>query len=464
MTAGRRCAAALALGLAFGACASPPRPNVVLVMCDDLGWGDVGFNGGTAIPTPNLDAMAAHSLRFERFYAAAPVCSPTRGSVVTGRHPYRYGIRGANKGHLPAAEQTIYEALGAAGYATGHFGKWHMGTLTKTVRESNRGGPRGVAHHSPPWQHGVDVSFATEAKTPTFDPMRKPKGAGRQWWSAIADGEPAMAYGTHYWTGAEQMVDPAAEELRGDDSAIIMHRARRFIADVVVADRPFLAVVWLHAPHLPVVAPGATDFAHCYRTVVTALDAEVGMLRAQLRALGVANDTILAFCSDNGPEGVAGQAPGSAGPLRGRKRDLLEGGIRVPGLIEWPARIRAGRSTAVPCGTVDYLPTILAAAGLDPVIDRPLDGINLLPLLDGEMQQRSIPLGFQSGRQAAWIGDRYKIHSIDGGATFALYDLVADPGESKDLAAAHPEVVREMRAAFEAWRAACEASSQGADY
>lgn len=448
------------------------RPNVVLVMCDDLGWGDVGFNGGTVIRTPHLDEMAAQSLRFERFYAAAPVCSPTRGSVLTGRHPYRYGVYGANQGHLPGEEFTLYEALRAQGYTTGHFGKWHLGTLTKTLQESNRGGARGVAHYSPPWEHGVDVTFATEAKTPTFDPMVKPKGAGETTWSPVAEGAPSAPYGTHYWTGPDERVDPESPELRGDDSKVIMNRAIEFIEGAVTCSTPFLAVIWLHAPHLPVVAgpehtglyPGASVYEANYYGCVTALDEQVGRLRRELRDLRIADNTLVAFCSDNGPEGKAGDAPGSAGPLRGRKRDLFEGGLRVPALIEWPARIKTPRSTSVPCGTVDYLPTMLAAAGIAAPSGRPADGISLLPLIDGEMTARPTALGFQSGQQLAWIDNRYKLLSRDGGETYAVFDLVADAAESRDLATEEPEVRRRLVAALTAWRASCRASDSGADY
>ena len=450
---------------------SDPKPNIIIFLADDMGWADVGFNGGQTIHTPHLDEMAAHSLRFERFYAAAPVCSPTRGSVLTGRHPDRYGIFGANVGHLPPTEHTLFEALAEAGYTTGHFGKWHLGTLTTTLRESNRGGPRGAAHYSPPWDHAVDVSFVTEAKTPTYDPMlRPPIAQGRpnhQSWAPIPAGAPSTPYGTHYWTGPDTMVPPDAPELRGDDSAIIMNRALRFIADAATAETPFLAAIWFHAPHLPVVAgpehtglyPDATTYEANYYGCVTALDEQVGRLRAQLRALGVADNTMLCFCSDNGPEGRAGAAPGSAGPLRGRKRDLLEGGIRVPGLIEWPARIRTARTTTVPCGTIDYLPTIRAAAGITSRNPLPLDGIDLLPLLDGAMTQRPAPLAFHSRKEVALIDNRYKILSRDDGATYALYDLVADPGETVDLAERMPDVTRAMAEQAAAWRASCEQSA-----
>ncbi|MFP6900944.1 MAG: sulfatase-like hydrolase/transferase, partial [Opitutales bacterium] len=196
--------ATLCCGLAQ---AKTPNPNVILVMCDDLGWGDVGFNGNKTIKTPHLDEMAANGLKFTRFYAASAVCSPTRGSVVTGRHPYRLGIPGANSGHMKSEEHTLPELLAKLGYATGHFGKWHLGTLTKTVKESNRGGPGGVKHYSPPWQNGFQRCFSTEAKTPTYDPMWKPKKkANGKGWDYIENLDDATPYGTHYWNDKGEMV------------------------------------------------------------------------------------------------------------------------------------------------------------------------------------------------------------------------------------------------------------------
>ena len=176
------------------------RPNIILMMCDDLGWGDVGFNGGKIIQTPHLDTMAREGMRFERFYAAAPVCSPTRGSCLTGRHPFRYGIPYANSGHMKPDEFTLAELLKREGYVTGHFGKWHLGTLTKSVVEANRGGPRGAKHFSPPQDNGFDVCFSTESKVPTWDPMLKPKGAkAGGHWDAIKEGQETEEYRTFYW-------------------------------------------------------------------------------------------------------------------------------------------------------------------------------------------------------------------------------------------------------------------------
>ena len=156
------CSLLFVLGLTGGFAAE--KPNIILLMADDLGWGDVGFNGNKTIKTPHLDAMAKNGLKFNRFYAAAPVCSPSRGSCITGRHPYRYGIPFANSGHMKPEELTLAELLKVQGYSTGHFGKWHLGTLTKTVKDANRGGPRSMKHFSPPQANGFDVCFSTESK------------------------------------------------------------------------------------------------------------------------------------------------------------------------------------------------------------------------------------------------------------------------------------------------------------
>lgn len=171
------------------------------------------------------------------------------------------------------------------------------------------------------------------------------------------------------------------------------------------------------------------------------------------------------FCSDNGPEGQAGKAPGTAGPFRGRKRDLYEGGIRVPALLEWPAKITEARETDFPCGTVDYFPTVMAAVGFevtDP--DRPMDGIDLGPVINGEATERESPLGFQSAKQLAWTEHRYKLHSADNGETHALFDLIADPAETTDLSAEFPDIKARLVADLERWRESCRRSDAGEDY
>ncbi len=423
------------------------KPNIILCMSDDQGWGDTGYNGHPVLQTPHLDAMSREGIRFGRFYAGAPVCSPTRGSCLTGRHPYRYGIKGANSGHMPEREVTLAEVLKAEGYTTGHFGKWHLGTLTTSIKDSRRGRPGDRTHYAPPWEHGFDVCFSTEAKVPTWNPMIEP-------------GTVDEPYGTHYWTGPEER---ATENLEGDDSRVIMDRVVPFIRGAAREGRPFFAVIWFHAPHLPCVAgPRHLDMygQNAYFACITAMDEQVGRLRRELADLGAAGNTMFWFCADNGPEGKKSTGQnGSARLLRGRKRSLREGGVRVPGLLVWPDRIGRPRSLHLPCSTSDYFPTVLDALGLDGA-DRtePLDGISLLPFVDGSEVERPCPIAFESGRQLALIGNRYKIYSGDGGKTFELHDLVEDPAESIDLSDKKPEVVSAMRRCLDEWRESCRAS------
>ncbi|MFN4258153.1 MAG: sulfatase-like hydrolase/transferase [Gemmataceae bacterium] len=447
------------------------RPNIILCMSDDQGWGDVGYNGHPILKTPHLDAMSKSGWRFDRFYAPT-VCSPTRGSVLTGRHPYRYGIFHANVGHLSPREITLATLLKKQGYATGHFGKWHLGTLTKTEKDGNRGGPAGAKAYAPPWEHGFDVCFSTESKVPTWDPLWQPKGnKSGTWWDPVTDPAQAQPYGTAYWANGKRVTT----ELRGDDSRIIMDEALPFLRGAVKRRQPFFAVIWFHAPHLPVVAgpeytkmyEPCSKYEQHYYGCITAMDEQIGRLRRELRQLGVADDTMLWFCSDNGPEGRKGQAPGSEGPFRGRKRDLTEGGIRVPGLLEWPARIPQPRVVSLPCGTVDYLPTILELLDISLPTMRPLDGVSLMPLLDGQMTERPRPLAFELGNQAAWLDNRYKlfVRLRDKQITeVELYDIIADPGETRNLADQQPDLTRKLRAELEAWRASCRSSWAGEDY
>jgi len=459
-----RCVAGGAVALAlprtlFSQAKGTKTPNIILCMADDLGWGDPGFNGNSIIKTPNLDAMAKAGMLFRRFYSGAPVCSPTRGSCLTGRHPYRYGIFFANVGHMPRKEFTLAEALKTQGYATGHFGKWHLGTLTTKEKDSNRGGPKSVEHYSPPWENGFDVCFSTEAKVPTWNPMKEP--------------ETDEPYGTSYW---KQDGSKETENLDGDDSRVIMDRAVPFIRDAVDKGKPFFTVIWFHTPHLPVVAGPeyrkmysqySEDEQHYYGCI-TALDEQVGRLRSELRELGISDNTMAWFCSDNGPEGKdgkQGRTRGSAGPFRGRKRSLFEGGVRVPGLLEWPARVKAGRVTDIPSSTCDYFPTILAVLGFEMTGQpEPIDGVSLLPLIEGKMAERPRPIGFESSNQVSLTDNRYKIYSSDGGKTCMLFDLLTDPGENRDLAAEKPQIIESMKATLVKWRKSCKDSLDGKDY
>ena len=297
-------------------------------MTDDQGVADAGFMGSAVARTPRLDALAERGVVLESFYAAAPVCSPTRLSSLTGLHPHRVGITGANMGHLPADTPNLATLLAERGYRTGHFGKWHLGTLTRDVKDSNRGGrPQHADHYAPPWERGFDACFSTEAKVPTTDPMVDP-----------VSGDP---YGTRYWTGPGQV---ATEGLEGDDARVIVDRVLPFVDDAVRQQRPFLAVVWFHGPHLPLVSVEGSEAPRgradsTYHAVIAGIDAQVGRLWEHLQH-GVADDTLSGSAATTAPSAcraraIACRRPttasilGSAAPFRGRKRSVLEGGVRL---------------------------------------------------------------------------------------------------------------------------------------
>ena len=434
------------------------RPNVVLLMADDLGWSDTGFQGNQVIQTPHLDSLARQGMIFRRFYAAAPVCSPTRGSCLTGRHPSRYGVPTANAGHLRASEVTLAEVLRQQGYATGHFGKWHLGTLTPDF--SGKGPRRNPKKNfMTPAMAGFDEWFSTEYAVATWDPYKQENAHGRYDVRAL------------YWHNGRNITDGVAAGLTGCDSRIIMDHALPFIENAAQRKQPFFAVIWFHAPHQPVVGgpPYLARYSRWpenqrhYYAVITALDDQVGRFIGKLRVLGVDQETLIFFCSDNGPEGnpgPKGRSQGSAAPLRGRKRSLYEGGIRVPAFAVWPRQIPAGTETAFPAVTSDYFPTILAILGL-PLPDQPrraYDGISLVPVFQQTRRERAHPIGFQFGGTAAVIDDRYKLvhhrstkrHRSDNGktpvATWELYDLLNDPSETTNIAKKHPDqVARFMR-------------------
>jgi arylsulfatase A-like enzyme len=449
------------------------RPNVILCMCDDLGWGDVGYNGNKIIKTPNLDKMASEGIRFDRFYAAAPVCSPTRASCLTGRHPYRTGVFFANTGILRPEEITMAEILKDQGYSTGHFGKWHLGTFTKTEKDANRGGDRHPELFNPPTLHGFDTYFSTESKVPTWDPMIVPeKFEGEEnrhfGWNCVKDGQETKPYGTHYWTPEGK----ATENLEGDDSRVIMDRAIPFIEKSVKGKKPFLAVIWFHTPHLPCVA--GPKYAEMYKDqgfqmqqyagCITAMDEQMGRLRNKLKELGINDNTILWFTSDNGPEGQSHNAPGSAGKYKGRKRSLHEGGVRVPGIMVWPNKFRKPMVIDTPFVTSDYLPTVVDALGISmPEKSNRLDGVSMIPLLEGKEFKRPKPIGFASQRQRAFNDEKYKLYHTNG-KSFELYDMEKDPYEKTNIAEQKPEVVENFRKGFGEWFDSCRESFEGKEY
>lgn len=486
------------LGLCLAAFADTPatphpdRPNIVLLMADDLGYGDLAYTGNPVVKTPHLDAMAREAVRFDRFYAAAPVCTPTRVSCLTGRHPARVNMTWAFRGALPREEVTLAEALALSGYATGHFGKWHVGQLSKTVKQTYAAKPVDPRFYAPPWEHGFEECFSVENTVPTYNPtyltcgefgsdgyqmvMNRPVSRGQR------DG--GFVWRDRFWTGPGTFVD---EWLEGPLPEILMDRTLGFIRKSRAANRPFLALVWFSTPHTPVVAgpehralyPDQAIRAQHWFGSISAMDEQIGRLRSELKELGLAENTIVWFCSDNGPSWV--HDLNSAGPFRGKKGSLHEGGIRVPAVLAWPARFKRPRVVDAPVCTSDFLPTLLPLAGQKIPHQFPIDGIDVMPLLDGEKKNRETPLGFQapvmksqakdtkawahvSGRQLVWMNDRHKLTSIDDGKSWELYDLREDPGEEKDLATENPRLVGKMRGELEDWLRSCAASSQGFDY
>ena len=448
------------------------KPNIILIMTDDQGWFDAGFNGNTEIKTPHLDSLAGQGIILDRFYSASAVCSPTRASVITGRNPYRMNIPFANTGHMPEQEITLPELLKEVGYATAHFGKWHLGTLTTKIMDANRGGrPEFAEHFSIPTMHGYDEFFCTESKVPTFDPMIYPatfeEGEEMRFgWKAVEGSRPTEAYGTAYWTGHEER---DTTNLQGVNSRLIMDRVVPFIERSVDQGKPFFTTLWLHTPHLPVVSnslhrsmySSLNQDKQIYYGTLTAMDEQIGRLWSLLEVLDIDETTMIWFCSDNGPENGT---PGSAGIFRERKRSLYEGGVRVPAFVVWKDRFDAGSRAYFPAVTSDYLPTILDILDLPYSDDRPIDGESLLDLLNGKQKERIKPIGFQIRKNISWVNNQYKLISTDGGSRFELYDLHNDPSESSNIAEQFPDITKVMALELTNWMIDVERSKKGGDY
>ncbi len=444
---------------------APVTPNVILLMSDDQGWGDVGFNGNDRIHTPHLDAMAAEGVRFDRFYASSSLCSPTRGSCLTGRYPFRFGVLAAHTAGMRVGEITLAEMLNSKGYRTGFFGKWHLGW----VKESDAGS-RGF--YSPPSQHGFDTYFATTSAVPTWDPTVTPAD-----WSSWGNkpGDP--------WKGGAPYVQDGVEvtdNMAGDDSRIIMDRVIPFIERH--KERPFFATVWFHAPHEPVVA--GPEYRELYKDrgkarqnlygCITAMDEQIGRLRAKLEELGLTDSTVVFFCSDNGPaDKLAKRGVASAGPFKGHKHTMYEGGLLVPACAVWPGVIPAGKKTSVRSSTVDYFPTVakLVDYKFAAKNKRPIDGMDLMPVIRGEIEKRPSELYFGYRRlhsgvngQAIISGDWKLLREARPEGRLRLYDLSSDPYEKQDLADAETERLQFLLDRMDAIDRECQLSRDGADY
>ncbi|MDA0281924.1 MAG: sulfatase-like hydrolase/transferase [Planctomycetota bacterium] len=448
-------------------------PNIVLCMADDQGWGDVGYYGKSPVKTPVLDKMAATGLRFDRFYAAAPVCSPTRASVLTGRHPNRSAV--FKWGHpIRPQETTIAEALKKAGYVTGHFGKWHLGSCRadSPVCPGNSG----------------------------FD----------EWLSApnFYENDPLMSHNGN------------VIQTKGESSQVPVDFALNFMKNAKQQGKPFIAVVWFGSPHAPHIA--SEKFLDMYKGFpkahanflgeVSGIDAAVGNLRTSIREMGIADNTLLWYTSDNG----ALPKVGSTGGLSGNKGNLLEGGIRVPAIIEWPAVVKRHRKIDIVCNTTDIYPTLLALTGVTVEHQPVLDGRSILPLIRDEPFADRREYGFwdypiggrgmkadtmlaaqkaeaDSGKQkpwnevepdpsvvggysednlpgpAAWIDGNFKLHRTvsktgEAGARYQLFDLGSDVEEKHDLSETQPERLAGMKQKLSDWQMSVVRSLNGEDY
>jgi len=450
---------------------SEPLPNIILCMADDQGWGDMAYNGHPILQTPNFDAMAAGAFRFDRFYAAAPVCSPTRGSVLTGRHPNRFGCFSWGRTLRPQ-EITIAEALKEAGYVTGHFGKWHLGSV-------RMGSPVN------PGASGFDEWFSA----PNF-----------------FDNDPILSR------------EGTAIQTAGESSMVTVLAALEFIRKHEASGKPYFAVVWFGSPHGPHLAieedrilydDQPENLQHFYGEI-TGMDRAFGKLREAISTLPSYKNTLLWYCSDNGGLPNVGSTGG-----RGDKGDIYEGGLRVPAIIEWPARIREAKVTAFPGNTSDIFPTLLDIIGAEADVNRPMDGISLLPVLENKMHRRAKPMGFwhypgggiptpsaawmaelmeaqkkgdmvgdstrlrwedsRISRQypmdslpghAAWLDWPWKLHRMEdnSGVRWELYQLEKDPLEGKDLVEDEAAKADQMKSGLESWQRSVIRSLNGLDY
>ena len=426
----------LAILLSFWICslssAASTRPNILFIVGDDMGYADVGFHGCKDIPTPNLDALAASGVRFTNGYVSGPYCSPTRAGLMTGRYQTRFGHEfnpgGAGSG-LPLTERTIADRLKAAGYVTGLVGKWHLGAQPQ--------------FH--PQERGFDEFYGFLGGAHDYF-----KSAG-------------ILRGTEPVTELDYTTDAF-----GREAVAFIERHK---------NEPWFLYLAFNAVHTPMQATDerlakfpneANEKRRTYDAMMLAMDEAIGRVRKKLAETGLEQNTLVCFISDNGGPTMPGTTINASrnDPLRGSKRTTLEGGVRVPFVVWWPGRLKPG-VFAQPAIQLDLTATALAAAGVQIDQDSKLEGVDLLPFLTGE--KAGAPheaIYWRFGRQMAIrVGD-YKLVRYDSNAdtltgrrnqpvtAARLYNLVADIGETKDLAAAMPDKVEELQSRWDAWNVA----------
>ena len=429
--------AILACLVAPAAVAADARPNIVLFLADDLGYGELGCYGNKAAITPNLDRFAAEGLKLTDCHSACPVCSPSRAALLTGRHPYRTGvftwIPEGSPIHLRTSEVTLPKLLREAGYDTCHVGKWHLNGKFNDPEQ-----PQPDAH-------------------------------GYSWWLATQNN----AAPSHAFPGNFVRNGTPIGKIDDYSAPFIAREAVTWLKEKRDASKPFFLAVWAHEPHYPIASAGRYENLHAaiadevertYRANVTQLDDAFGTVMKALDEIGAADSTFVFFTSDNGPEGdgVKGPGRGLTGGLRARKRSTYEGGHRVPGLVRWPGRIEPGTESELPVVGSDFFPTALAAAGLEPPAGVNLDGLNLMPAMAGEKVKRTVPLHWRWGGFVAYREGDWKIVADEALQALELYNLAADRAETKDCAAEEPDRLAGMLARLRAHTAEIEA--EGPDW
>ena len=430
--------------LILGACqlnAAKPT-NFIQILTDDQGWGDLHAYGRGELKTPYIDRLAADGMKFTDCYSSSGVCSPSRAAILTGRTPYRNGVyHWLNTGrelHLPASEITLPQLLRKNGYQTAHFGKWHLSHYDN--------GGRG----RPPYEFGND-------KQPSMN-----------------------AYGYDYWFATGNVARPSHRDpqnffrngkpvgpLKGFSAQLVAQEVETWINEHRTADKPFFITVWLHEPHGPIASdprfmeryPDADKRLQAYLGNITQIDEAVGAVVQCLDSAELTDHTLVWYTSDNGPAGDDGQGHGSTGGFRGRKSHTHEGGIRVPGIIKWPAGFKAA---GLPVGTVsaepiighDIFPTLLEIAGIPVPSDRVIDGVSIMPVFQKKPLKRIRPLYWRNRKETYRVAIRdgdWKLLCDSKRSTWTLYNLVEDRAESKDLREANPERFERMKAALIAY-------------
>ncbi|MBN1420121.1 MAG: sulfatase-like hydrolase/transferase [Planctomycetes bacterium] len=429
--------AALSARAAAGAeGAAARRPNVILIYSDDQGTVDMGCYGSPDLRTPNMDALAARGVRFTQFYSAAPICSPSRAALMTGRYPQRAGLAtnaGGSRG-LPPEEVTIAEVLRAAGYRTAIFGKWHLGLRPEMS----------------PLAQGFDEFFGhKEGCTDNYSHFYYWSGPNRH---------DLWRNGEEVWEEGRYLPD------------LMVREARRFLREN--AERPFFLYLPSNLPHYPMQGEAKyralyeklPEPRRAYAALLSTLDDKIGEILAEVDRLGLRDRTLIIFQSDNGhsTEERANWGGGSAGPHRGAKFSLFEGGIRIPAIASFPGRIPAGEVRAQPAIPFDWLPTIAEICGVG-LPERVIDGLSLVPVLaSADAPAPHGVLHWESGnqwavREGAWklianARDASKVDPVSPeDSKLFLGNLDEDPAGRKNVAAANPEVVKRLRALHVAW-------------